>query len=784
MSLSRWRPKIQNGPFADPANSNRFMDTQINEGLRVLNAGVECHRQGRLEEAENFYRNALASLPGNSEALHLLGLVAYQRKRFRDAQSLVGYAIGHNPSVAAYHNSLGMAQRALGLYSAAVLSYRKAIQLDSSDPEPHNNLGNALRDAGKSEEALNAYLAAIELSPDRVEGWVNAGNLAFETGDARRALDFYRQAIERDAACASAFAGLGRALRAEAQVKEALSAYERALELSPGSSDVMFNIGVALQDMGDFEGASGWFERVLEIDPRVAGAYKALGNIRAHRGECDLALKFYEQSLALKFDEGLKFRAALLLPVITHSSEDIEFHRQRFAENLRALQQRFPRLHDPVAEVGATGFYLSYHGKDNRDLLSALARTYEAACPELRWEAAHCRRPRDSSRRIRVGFISKFFHNHSIGKTSSGLIAKLDHRRFESVALFVPPVKDDDLSRFIERRADRAVLLPSNLESARERIAELELDILFYQDIGMEPFTYFLAFSRLAPVQCVSFGHPDTTGIANMDYFVSCELFEEQDAGSHYSEKLYLLRNVATPAYYYRPQPAGPVRSRLDFGLPPDVTLYICPQALFKLHPEFDLLLARLLREDLASELVLLEAKQPEWGSMLRKRFESTMPDCMPRIRFLKPQSPDDFIRLIACCDVMLDTPQFNGMNTTLEAFSQGLPVVTLPGHFQRMRHVQAMYRRIGFTECIARDESEYVTIAMRLAHEREFRARAQRAISEGAHLLYEDQAVVREFERFFDEAIAESAKGIARARAIAADALPDAAIDDGHRSN
>ena len=749
------------------------METQINNGVGVLNAGVECHRQGRLDDAEEFYRRALQSLPGNSEALHLLGLVAYQGERFRDALSLVGYAIGSNPSVAAYHNSLGMVQRALGLNAAAELSYRRAIQLDGRNPEPRNNLGNALRDAGKTEEALSAYRAAIELSPNRVEGWVNAANLMFESGDTRRAIELYREALERDAACASAYAGLGRALRAESQGPEAMAAYERALEISPESADVMFNIGVALQDMGDLAGAEQWYHRVLELNPRSGAAYSGLGNICAHRGDCDRARQFYGQSLALRSDDGVTLRAALVLPVIALSSEEIGMRRQSFGENVRALQRQSLRLRDPVAEAGATGFYLSYHGQDNRELLCLLARTYGTACTELTWEAPHCQRPRDRNRRIRVGFISRFFFNHSIGKTSRGLIAKLDHRRFESIALFVPPVKDDELSRFIEGRADQSVLLPSNLKSAREVISKLELDILFYQDIGMEPFTYFLAFSRLAPVQCVSFGHPDTTGIPNMDYFVSTARFEAEDAQAHYSEKLILLRDVATPAYYYRPQPAGPARSRGDFGLPEGVALYICPQALFKFHPDFDVILARLLRDDPSAELVLLQAKLPEWGRSLRKRFEASMPDCMARIRFLPPQNPDDFVRLIGCCDVVLDTPHFNGMNTTLEAFSQGVPVVTLPGRFQRTRHVQAMYRHIGFTDCIAGDAGEYVSIAIRLAHDPEFRARTQRAIANGTHLLYEDENVVREFERFFDEAVREAGK-----RDTLAQPAPDPAAD------
>src|SRR5678815_2597611 len=166
---------------------------------------------------------------------------------------------------------------------------------------------------------------------------------------------------------------------------------------------------------------------------------------------------------------------------------------------------------------------------------------------------------------MRVGFISRHLFNHSIGKTTRGLLANLSRERFETLALFVPPVRDDAISSFIRANCDRAVVLPARLAEARRAIAELELDILFYQDIGMEPFSYFLAFSRLAPVQCVSFGHPDTTGIPTMDYFISNDLFEPADAQAHYTERLFQLRDLGTLAYYYRPPVPTPKR-REDFG--------------------------------------------------------------------------------------------------------------------------------------------------------------------------------------------------------------------------
>jgi protein O-GlcNAc transferase len=318
----------------------------------------------------------------------------------------------------------------------------------------------------------------------------------------------------------------------------------------------------------------------------------------------------------------------------------------------------------------------------------------------------------------------------------------------------VPPLREDETSKFIRAHSDRSVALPRTLDAARRVIAELKLDILFYQDIGMELFTYFLAFSRLAPVQCLSFGHPDTTGIANMDYFISNDLFEPADAAQHYSERLFLLHDLGTLAYYYRPRLPDLLKEREEFGLPADANLYVCPQALFKFHPEFDAMLGGILRADPRGWLVLIRSKTSWWVELLVTRFRKAMPDVADRIVFLPPQDSPGFVNLLAVSDVMLDTIHFNGMNTSLEGFSVGKPIVTLPTEFQRGRHTAGMYRKMGFTECIAADPNDYVRIAVKLGTDEDYRRYAKDEILVRNEVLFEDMNAVREFERCFLEVV------------------------------
>jgi protein O-GlcNAc transferase len=595
------------------------------------------------------------------------------------------------------------------------------------DAEGWYRLGNACGQRGEHQRAAVCFANALALRPQTPEIVRNLGATLQILGRTGEALECYRRFLQEAPGTAEIYYNLGNALADTGAFAEAVSAYRKALALAPRWADAQVNLGLALDAAGDLDGAAEQYE--------AAGAERLLANAMADQGRTEEAAAAYARA-------GMALQSALLLPVIAGSEQEVHAWRARFAQGIDQLGS--PRIEDPVREGGATGFYLSYHGLPNRELLSKLAAFYQRACPALSWTAGLRKR----SGRIRVGFISRYLHDHSIGKTSRGLIAKLSRERFETVTLFVSPLRDDETSRFIRANSERFVVLPADLAAARRAIAELQLDVLFYQDIGMEPFTYFLAFSRLAPVQCVSFGHPDTTGIPTIDYFVSNDLFEPDDAQQHYSERLFLLRNLGTLAYYHRPQAPGGKTFDLTG------TLYLCPQALFKLHPSFDPMLGEILRSDRSGRLVLLEGRSGHWRRQLQARFERSFPDVADRVQFLPRQSGSDFTSLVAACDVMLDTPHFNGMNTSLEAFAVGTPVVTLPSGLQRGRHTSGMYRRMGFSECVAKNDDDYVRLALRLGRDAQYRQSVAEQIRQRSGVLFEDPQVVREFERFFTEVV------------------------------
>jgi predicted O-linked N-acetylglucosamine transferase (SPINDLY family) len=289
-------------------------------------------------------------------------------------------------------------------------------------------------------------------------------------------------------------------------------------------------------------------------------------------------------------------------------------------------------------------------------------------------------------------------------------------------------------------------------------VAALGLDVLFYADIGTEPLAYFLSYARLAPVQCTTWGHPTTSGVQTIDYYFSHADLEPEGSERFYSEKLIRIGNG--PVYPGYAPPASPpiAKSRREMGLPDQGPLYICPQSVFKLMPEFDPVLAAILRGHPTATLLVPAGRHPQLTAQLRHRWATALPDALDRVQFFPHRGLQEFCNLIAAADVVLDPHPVGGGITTFDALHTGTPVVTLPGRLMRSRFASACYQRLGLTEWIASDTDDYVRKALRLGGNRELRESLRQGIKAGSQeTIYDDLSSLPEYADFLEETVASA---------------------------
>jgi predicted O-linked N-acetylglucosamine transferase (SPINDLY family) len=303
-----------------------------------------------------------------------------------------------------------------------------------------------------------------------------------------------------------------------------------------------------------------------------------------------------------------------------------------------------------------------------------------------------------------------------------------------------------------------------------EAVSNTAPHVLLYPEIGMDPISARLAAQRLAPIQCVAWGHPETTGMPTIDYFLSADLMEPPGGEAHYTEQLVRLPGLGL---YYTPNgapdgapdraPDGrdpPSPDRISLGLDRGAPVYWSGQALYKYLPRYDRVFPLIAIAVGPCRFVFIgfaksDAVTRAFRERLGEAFAGFGLDANRYCVILPAMPQPRFVAAVGLADVVLDTPGWSGGRSTLDCLAQNPAIVTLPGPFMRGRHTAAILRHIGCEETIAHSLDEYVAIAARLGLDPVWRSRVRQAVREGKHRAFRDTGAVRALETFLARAAA-----------------------------
>ncbi len=406
-------------------------------------------------------------------------------------------------------------------------------------------------------------------------------------------------------------------------------------------------------------------------------------------------------------------------------------------------------------------FYLAYQAENDRDLQALYGAFVCRVMRDWRPEPPPLPPPRAAGERIRVGVVSGFFSAHSNWKIPiKGWIGQLDRSRFEVIG-YHTGARQDACTDEARRLCDRFVQGPMTTDAWRARIGEDAPHALIYPEVGIDPASARLAAQRLAPLQCASWGHPDTTGFPTIDAFLSSEAMEPEGGEAHYSERLVRLPGLGV---WLEPVDESPAPlDRAVLGYRPGAVVFWCAQSLPKYLPRYDDVFPRIARRVGDCQFVFIGLAQTSeaeeiFTGRLRDAFARHELSAADHVVMLPRLSKAAFIGAKAQADVVLDSLGWSGCNSILEGLYNGLPVVTHRGEHMRGRHGAAILEIAGVTETIARTVDEYVDLAAGLALGPSRRRRIGAAIAAGQARLYRDDRSVRALEAFIEQALAERA--------------------------
>ncbi|WP_108125194.1 tetratricopeptide repeat protein [Saccharospirillum mangrovi] len=666
---------------------------------------------GKTERAESLFRGLVDAEPNQPEYRLQLALSLVHLNRLEDALAQLDWLASQYGPVPPVAVNRGEILRRLGRYDEAVQTLSALVRQQPTLTAARFNLALSLRGAGQLDAAINEYRQALLQQPGNGDGWYNLGNALLENGQVSAAIESYHHALDfvAGATRAKVLNNLGSAFILQREPGEAIQPLQQALQQQADYSDAQLNLSRALERTGAM--------------------------LEAERG--------YRQLAKLNPDHWWhELHADNLCPDVYESSDAIDQWRDRFQQKIAQWSQRSQPLPlDTLHLSGAEPTYkLMYQGREDRRLKVIYAQMLADRLPKF--DAPEKRRGAD---KLRIGMVVSRGHEGIFARSLKGMMPHFDRHQFEIVVAVNRPAL-----------AATQALLPSEhvhwlplsmrVDEAADQLRKAQLDVLYHWEVGTDTFNYFLPWFRCAPVQYTSWAWPMTTGIPTMDFFLTSDLVEPENAQRLYSEPLLSMKsNMFTWAE--PPQVKTQSVSRAEFGFGEREHLYICHQNPRKVHPDFDALVASILQRDPDGRLLLIGGAEANEATLLQQRLQRSLGAMISRVTILPRMPNDKYLDLLRCVDVALDPPHYTGANTSYDALGLGLPVVTQRSVLLRGNFTSGLYRQLGDTTLVADSAEQYVDLAVGLAQDAEQRNHWQRWLLDGRDRIFYDSQSVSELE-------------------------------------
>ncbi len=757
--------------------------------------GAIFMNRGYLHSAIESYKQAVKLKPDYAEAFLSMGNALKKNIDLGAAMDSYNAAIKINPAYAEGYYNIGIVWQEMGKLDAAIESYNEALKIKPDYAEAYYNMaiilhengdlksaidccknalkikpdyaeayitmGIGLRNSGDLEAALASYNEALKIIPGHADIHCDIGTILYKKGDLDAALESYKETLTIKPDYADAHIKIGLVLKDKGQTAAAIDSYNEALKIKPGRADAYLAIADALDDQSKIEEAIEAYNKALCYQPDNAETYYQLSAVLIKAGEHTRSVKAIEKAIALNSLNAM-YRIAKLcgtLPLVWNPSE-LKSPLDDFENELQKLEiwaQQSENILELSRNVGAWHpFLLSYYPIN----LKGILERYGNLCSSPQDNNHSFDSPSHQCEKVMIGLVTAHLKEHSVYDIiTKGLLKNINSEKF-TIKIYCLGNINVDCDLMNIEAVEQLVQLGKfeDREIIKSNILSDKLDLLFYPEIGMNPTSVWLASQRLAPIQVVAWGHPVTTGLSNVDYYLSGELIEPKISQIHYTEKLVLLPGTGCVTEFSQiAENCNKIGHNLNGR-----TVFAVPHAPFKFHPDNDDIFVEIARCCPSSIFLIPNIKNYPGSiekilSRIVEKFSEADVEYKNRFLVFPWLSSGEFLALLNKADVYLDLPTHSGYTTAWKAIHCGLPVVTLEGEFMRQRLAAGLLRQIEMPDTIASSKREYIEIAVRLAKQSRQKveyAEYRAEIKSKASIADNNTQVVHAFETFVLKAV------------------------------
>lgn len=514
-----------------------------------------------------------------------------------------------------------------------------------------------------------------------------------------------RELITRYPDSGFGYKALGSALKMLNRDDEARPILLKAAEYLKNDWEVQFNAGIVLHVDGRDAEAVECYKRALELRPRAYQIHSNLGVAYRSLGRLDDALKCYEDALAIDPN---------VFEVHGNKGNDL-LSMCRYKEAVASYSRSITLNPDCIDAHNNMIFAMDLMSGQTTESLQAERR---------RWDAKHAKNllqhkpftnDTDWNRKLRIGYVSADFREHSASHGFGGMLTAYDKDQFE-VYCYANILRKEDRITDIFRDNATAWRDISGLtdDAAAKIIRDDKIDILVDLS-GFSGGNRLLLFARKpAPIQVTAWGYATGTGMKAMDYLFSDPVLIPEAERHHYVEKVRYLP-VFMGGWFADPFPDVVDLPALESG----IITFGSFNRMVKVTDETMQVWIEVLRSVPNSRLVIKDSDLID--GLSRKRVAKYFEDAgIPESRIFMQGGTTwpEHMLAFGQIDIALNPFPQGAVITAIEGLLMGVPLIALRWPTLGGRSSVSILHTLGLHDWIAETEADYVRIAVEKAQQ------------------------------------------------------------------
>ena len=604
------------------------------------------------------------------------------------------------------------------------------------------NLAKQIHLSGKIEKSQKLYLKLIRNHKDNDRLFFLLGTSYLQLKKYNKAIDYLNIAINLNSKFADSYNNRGIALAENEKYSEAVHDYDRAINLKINYFDAYLNKGISLNKLKEFEKAKKIIELAIKLEPSSAKAYNSLGNIFQNLEQLKESVKAYDKAIKInpKYFEAMDNMADVLHKLKLYDKALIYY---------RKIFEYDPNFKGILANIllNKMHIYDWENFKDNstniikkikkkKIIIDPLTMNYLTDNPELiKLNSYECVKETSANKniyssldnlktlkkdnsKIKIGYFSADFNQHVVLYIMHNIFKHHDKSKFELYAFSHGKKEGDEWRDIIKPYFKKFYIINDMTDLVATELARKEKIDIAVNLTGLTKNSRTGIFlHRAAPIQINYLGYPGTMGVNSMDYIIADKTIIPDNEKKYYSEKVKYL-----PECYISEAKGLLLKSaknftKLDFKLPNDKFIFCAIHNPLKINPKIFGVWVKILKRVKNSVLWIGANDEPSKENILSE-LKKSGPEANRVVFAGRVKKGGDHLKRLELADLFLDTHPYNSHSTTYDYINAGLPMVTLKGNSFASRVGASIYSSLKLQELIAKTESEYENIAVKLAND------------------------------------------------------------------